>query len=158
MFTSGGAQSGGAMSMIIMLVVLFAIMYFLMIRPQRKEQKQLQEMIGAMEVGDAVMTTSGFYGIVIDISEEDVIVEFGNNKNCRIPMRKEAITKIEKPGQAQAAAAAAAAQKNAPKKKKKLGGKNEETKEAAAKAKDAAEETANAAVEEVKEAWGDKEK
>ena len=50
-----------------------------------------------LAVGDAVITTSGFYGVVIDITDDDVIVEFGNNKNCRIPMRKTAITEVEKP-------------------------------------------------------------
>ena len=49
-----------------------------------------------MAVGDTVLTTSGFYGVIIDISEDDVIVEFGNNKNCRIPMQKAAITQVEK--------------------------------------------------------------
>lgn len=49
-----------------------------------------------MEVGDTVVTTSGFYGVLIDITEEDVIVEFGNNRNCRIPMRKAAIAEVEK--------------------------------------------------------------
>lgn len=43
-------------------------------------------MINEMEVGDTVLTTGGFYGVLIDISDEDVIVEFGSNKNCRIPM------------------------------------------------------------------------
>lgn len=43
------------------------------------------------------MTTSGFYGVIIDITDDDVIVEFGNNKNCRIPMQKAAIAQIEKP-------------------------------------------------------------
>ena len=42
--------------------------------------------------------TSGFYGVLIDITDDDVIVEFGNNKNCRIPMQKAAIAQIEKPG------------------------------------------------------------
>ena len=63
----------------------------------------MQAMLSSLEVGDAVVTTGGFYGIVIDISDEDVIVEFGNNKNCRIPMRKEAIAQVEKPEQAAAA-------------------------------------------------------
>ena len=48
--------------------------------------------------GDSVVTTSGFYGILIDITDEDVIVEFGNNRNCRIPMRKAAIAEVEKAG------------------------------------------------------------
>ena len=51
----------------------------------------------SIEKGDFVLTTSGFYGVVIDITDDDVIVEFGNNKNCRIPMRKTAITEVEKP-------------------------------------------------------------
>ena len=96
----GGSGGGGGFTMIIMLVLLFGVMYFLMIRPQKKEQKRMQEMLSKMEVGDAVMTTSGFYGIIIDISEDDVIVEFGNNQNCRIPLKKAAITTVEKPGQA----------------------------------------------------------
>ena len=49
-----------------------------------------------MEVGDTVLTNSGFYGVIIDITEDDVIVEFGNNKNCRIPMQKAAIAQVEK--------------------------------------------------------------
>ena len=65
-------------------------------RPQKKEQQRVKSMLAAMEVGDSVVTTSGFYGILIDITEEDVIVEFGNNRNCRIPMRKSAIAEVEK--------------------------------------------------------------
>lgn len=53
-------------------------------------------MINEMEVGDTVLTTGGFYGVLIDISDEDVIVEFGSNKNCRIPMQKAAIAQVEK--------------------------------------------------------------
>ena len=53
-------------------------------------------MLADMAVGDSIVTTSGFYGIVIDMTDEDVIVEFGNNKNCRIPMRKAAIAEVEK--------------------------------------------------------------
>ena len=97
------ASSGMGMGFtIIWMVVLFAIMYFLMIRPQKKEQKRLQAMLSSMEVGDSVVTTGGFYGVVIDMIDEDVIVEFGNNKNCRIPMRKQAIAEVEKADQASA--------------------------------------------------------
>lgn len=93
------ASSGmGMVGAIIWMVVLFGIMYFLMLRPQKKEQKRLQAMLNDMEVGDSIVTTSGFYGVVIDMTEEDVIVEFGNNKNCRIPMRKQAIAEVEKAG------------------------------------------------------------
>ena len=96
--------SGGASMVftIVWLVVLFGIMYILMVRPQKKEQKRIQTMLSNMEVGDSVVTTGGFYGVVIDMTEEDVIVEFGNNKNCRIPMRKQAIAEVEKAEEASA--------------------------------------------------------
>lgn len=81
---------------IIYIVVIGAFFYFIMIRPQKKEQKRLDAMLSEMSTGDAVMTTSGFYGTVIDITDDTVIVEFGNNKNCRIPMQKSAITQVEK--------------------------------------------------------------
>ena len=93
------ASSGmGMVGAIVWMVVLFGIMYFLMLRPQKKEQKRLQAMLNDMEVGDSIVTTGGFYGVIIDMTEEDVIVEFGNNKNCRIPMRKRAIAEVEKAG------------------------------------------------------------
>lgn len=82
--------------MIIWLVVIFVFMYFFMIRPQQKETKKKNAMISSLEVGDTVLTTSGFYGMVIDITDDTVIVEFGSNKNCRIPMQKSAVAQIEK--------------------------------------------------------------
>lgn len=82
---------------IIIYVVFIAVLWFFMMRPQKKEQKRLQLMLSEMQVGDTVLTSSGFYGVIIDITEEDVIVEFGNNKNCRIPMQKAAIVQVEKP-------------------------------------------------------------
>ena len=84
--------------MIIMYVVIFgAFFYFAMYRPQKKEQKKMSAMLSALEIGDCILTNSGFYGIVIDITDDTVIVEFGNNKNCRIPMKKTAIVEVEKP-------------------------------------------------------------
>ena len=53
-------------------------------------------MLSEVAVGDTVLTTSGFYGTIIDIVDDTVIVEFGNNKNCRIPMQKAAIADVEK--------------------------------------------------------------
>lgn len=91
------ASAGGGIVMIILyIVVIGGIMYFMAIRPQKKEQKRMAQMLSELAVGDWVVTTSGFYGMVIDITEEDVIVEFGSNKNCRIPMKKSAIAEIEK--------------------------------------------------------------
>ena len=83
-------------SMILWIVVMIGFMYFLMIRPQKNEQKRVNAMLNDMAVGDSVVTTGGFYGVILDITDDDVIVEFGNNKNCRIPMRKSAIAQVEK--------------------------------------------------------------
>lgn len=84
--------------LIVFYAVILAAFWFILMRPQKKEQQRLKLMLAEMEVGDTVLTTSGFYGVVIDIDEEDVVVEFGNNKNCRIPMQKAAITQVEKAG------------------------------------------------------------
>jgi preprotein translocase subunit YajC len=75
---------------ILMLVVCFGLMYFLTIRPQKKKEEELKQMMETLEVGDSVLTTSGFYGVVVDK------VEFGNDKHCRIPMEKSAIQAMEK--------------------------------------------------------------
>ena len=88
---------GELVSMLLLWVVVIGLMWFLLMRPQKKEQKRVQAMLASMEVGDTALTTSGFYGVIIDITDDDVIVEFGNNKNCRIPTQKSAIAQIEKP-------------------------------------------------------------
>lgn len=96
MFLTGAGQNN-FMLMVGYIVVLMAIMYFMIIRPQQKERKKQQELMNSLAVGDSILTTSGFYGIIIDMTPDTVIVEFGNNKNCRIPMQKAAIVKSEKP-------------------------------------------------------------
>lgn len=98
------STGSGNVTMILILVVMIALMYFMMIRPQSKEKKRMEAMLASMDIGDAVLTSSGFYGVIIEITADDVIVEFGNNKNCRIPMKKSAIVQVEKPGGAAAPA------------------------------------------------------
>lgn len=97
---AAGATAGLGGGMIIWIVVLFVFMYFFMIRPQKKETEKKNSMMSSLEVGDTVLTTSGFYGTVIDIDEDTIIVEFGSNKNCRIPMQKSAVSEVEKPEEA----------------------------------------------------------
>lgn len=83
----------------IILYIVFpgAIVYFMAIRPQNKERKKQQELLASVAVGDTILTSSGFYGVIIDMTDDTVIVEFGSNKNCRIPMQKAAIIQVEKP-------------------------------------------------------------
>ena len=97
--TADAAEAGGTMGLIMtfgIYALLIGAMWFFLMRPQKKEQKRVAAMLASMEVGDVVVTTSGFYGVVIDITDEDVIVEFGSNRNCRIPMKKAAIQEVEK--------------------------------------------------------------
>ena len=94
--TSGGM--GGTLGLVLYMVVIIGIFYFLLIRPQKKQQKAHEALLMTIAAGDSVLTNSGFYGVIIDVMEEVVIVEFGNNKNCRIPMKKDAIVEVEKAG------------------------------------------------------------
>lgn len=87
----------GTLGMLLWIIVLFAFMYFFMVRPQKAADKRKKAMLSELAIGDTVLTTSGFYGTVIDIADDTVIIEFGNNKNCRIPAQKAAISAVEKP-------------------------------------------------------------
>ncbi|NLK37006.1 MAG: preprotein translocase subunit YajC [Epulopiscium sp.] len=69
-------------------VVLFIAMYFFSIRPTRKREMKLAEMRNSVEIGDMVVTNSGMFGKVVDITAECMIIEFGTNKGVRIPVMK----------------------------------------------------------------------
>lgn len=96
---TAAATPSAASSIVVILgyVLIFGgFIYFFMLRPQKKQQKQHAAMLTTVATGDSVLTQSGFYGVVIDVMEDIVILEFGNNKNCRIPMQKSAIVEVEK--------------------------------------------------------------
>lgn len=99
---SGVLLAGGTNNILfwgVYIVFFGALIYFMAYRPQQKQKKEQEALLSSIAVGDSVLTTSGFYGVIIDMTEDTVIVEFGNNKNCRIPMQKSAIVQIEKPGE-----------------------------------------------------------
>jgi len=91
---SGAAGIGVTVGYFVIVILAF---YFIAIRPQRKQEKQHAALLTTVEAGDSILTVSGFYGVVIDVDDDVVIVEFGNNKNCRIPMKKDSIVELEKP-------------------------------------------------------------
>ncbi len=99
--TAEGTQAPGLLESLLAflpMILIFGLMfYFVAYRPQKKQQKRQQELMASIAKGDSVMTTAGFYGVVIDMMDDVVIVEFGNNKNCRIPMKKSAVVEVEKP-------------------------------------------------------------
>ena len=87
-------------SMILWLIIVFGGMYFLLIGPQKKKDQQMKELAASLEVGDSVLTISGFYGVIVDVvDDKTIVVEFGNDKHCRIPMERAAISQVEKPNQ-----------------------------------------------------------
>lgn len=79
------AQQGGSMgSFLIMMVLIFVVMYFLMIRPQQKKQKELVKFRDSLQKGDKVVTVGGLYGTVVEIKERIVLLEVDNNVKIRV--------------------------------------------------------------------------
>lgn len=99
---SGGdtGLAGGLMSMVPMLliygVIIFAL-YWFMFRPQRKREKQMREMQQGIRTGDNVVTSSGFFGKVIDVGQDCFVIEFGSNRGIRVPVRKSDVIGIATP-------------------------------------------------------------
>ena len=83
--TSSASTAAGWGGMIIWLVVLFGFMYFFMIRPQQKEAKKKNAMLSELAVGDTVLTTSGFYGTVIDIDRKSTRLNSSHRHTSRMP-------------------------------------------------------------------------
>ena len=90
--TAAGAQpAGGGMSMWIMLALIFVVMWFFMIRPQRKQQKELQNFRDSLKKGDKVVTIGGIYGTIAEVKENYVLLEV--DKDVKIRVNKQAIQK-----------------------------------------------------------------
>lgn len=87
-------QQGGGMSMILMLVALFAIMYFFMIRPQNKKQKEIQKFRNELTVGQEVITIGGVYGTIKSIDEVANTVTLEVATGVKIVFAREAINPI----------------------------------------------------------------
>lgn len=115
------------MTIVVYLVIIFGFLYFGIMRPQQKDRKQKEALFSEMAVGDTILTSSGFYGVIIDIQDDTIIVEFGSNRNCRIPMQKEAVVAIEKPEEASGSSESKSKSADSGSKEKKgLFGKKEE--------------------------------
>ncbi len=127
-FLTESAPAGGNMSMIIMMVGIFALMYFFTIRPQKKRQKEEQEMRNAVEVGDEITTIGGICGKIVIVKEQHLIIETGADRN-RMQITRWAVqqnnTATERL-QAEREAAKAAAEKAKAEKKAAKGKKDAE--------------------------------
>lgn len=77
--------------MILILVVFFLIMYFIMIRPEKKKQKKIEAMRNALTVGDEIVTIGGIMGVVVNVTEDNITIETGEDK-VRIKFKKWAVS------------------------------------------------------------------
>ena len=80
----GSAQGGSMLSMWIMLLAIFAVMYFFMIRPQRKQQKELENFRAALKKGDKVVTVGGIYGTVDEINDKTALIKVDGDIKLRV--------------------------------------------------------------------------
>ncbi len=82
--TGGGTSTGNTNYGWIMMIAIFAIFYFFMIRPQQKKQKELQKAREAMKVGDKVVSSGGIYGKIKEVNDTDFVVEIADNVKVKI--------------------------------------------------------------------------
>jgi len=79
-----GEGGGFDWTIIIFLVLIFAVFYFLMIRPQRKRQKQQQQLMEGLQKGDKVITAGGIYGVIESLSEESIVLKVESGATIRV--------------------------------------------------------------------------
>lgn len=89
--TAGNAQAGGGWTMWVMLILIFVVMWFFMIRPQRKQQKELQKFRDGLQKGDKVVTVGGIYGTVAELKENKALIEI--DKDVKILVDKNSLVK-----------------------------------------------------------------
>jgi preprotein translocase subunit YajC len=82
--TEGEGGGGFDWTIIIFLALIFAIFYFLMIRPQRKRQKEHQQMVGELRRGDRVVTAGGIFGVIETVSEDSVLIKVESGATMRV--------------------------------------------------------------------------
>ena len=82
--TSSQAAGGGllgTLGMLLPMAIMFAILYFFMIRPQKKKDKEIQDMRSGLQIGDEVITTGGIIGIVVSLKEDTLVIETGSDRS-----------------------------------------------------------------------------
>ena len=95
MAPQGGEAGGGSMvSTLIMFGAIFAIFYFMIIRPQQKRAKERDKMLSEVEKGDKIVTSGGIHGTVAGLDEKTVLIDVGNN--VKLKMERTAIGNIVK--------------------------------------------------------------
>ena len=89
------ANDGSMMTLVITMVLTLGLMYFMIYRPQKKQQKKDTEMRNALDIGDEVTTIGGIVGGVVAIKEDTFVLETGSDR-MKIRFRRSAIASVEK--------------------------------------------------------------
>ncbi len=89
-----GDPTGGLISMVVTMGLIFAVMYFMMIRPQRKKEKKAKEMLSALKVGDRICTIGGIYGTIVSIKDDTIVLSVGQD-NVKLVFARWAIRNVE---------------------------------------------------------------
>lgn len=92
-FLQQTAQQGGGLSMILMLVLIFVVMWLFMIRPQQKKQKEMQKFRDALKKGDKVVTVGGIYGTICEVKEGAATVLLEVDKDVKLKVDKASLVK-----------------------------------------------------------------
>jgi len=79
-----GAEGGFDWTIIIFMVLIFAVFYFLMIRPQRKRQKEHKQLMDELKRGDKVVTAGGIYGVIESLSEDSIVIKVESGATMRV--------------------------------------------------------------------------
>ncbi len=87
-------EGGGVMQLVVMLTAGFAIMYFLMIRPQKQQETQEKDMLGKLKKNDHVVTKGGMHGIVMNVKDDEVTLKIDEQQNVKVRFQKNAIAAI----------------------------------------------------------------
>ena len=91
-----GGIGGGLGGFIVPMTLIFVMMYFLLIRPQKKRQMEQQRLVSALKTGDRVVTNAGIHGLISNVKETTVIVKVADN--VKIEMEKSAVANVLKEG------------------------------------------------------------
>lgn len=98
------ASVGGSMYTLIFMVLMLVVLYFIMIRPQRKKEKADEEMRKNVQIGDEIETVGGIVGIIVKVEEKTVVIETSSDR-CKMRIKKWAIAQNVSANEERAAAA-----------------------------------------------------
>ena len=80
----GGGQGGGGMGAFLPMILIFLVLYFLILRPQARRQKEHQKMLGELNKGDRIVTTGGIHAVILKVNEKTIVVKAGDDLKLEI--------------------------------------------------------------------------